>query len=235
MTDAILHNQTARDAMYNARVQHIRFVHDALMIARIAQDDGVPDFQAGQYATLGLGSWEPWCNQPDGGSVSPMSTESTNAGVHAPAADRCHSDRLRLVVPSHTSSEAAGSLPFQYVDRRAAPTIQVSMLSGAPSPMVPTSPLPLTVLVVTSTSTKKAAPELLSVLRVTTSPSQDRSAAEAEPVPAQVKSACRWPSKAGAAVLNVVAYSFEGEPMYYQDFYIPPTDYVLDLGAPTGS
>ncbi len=32
-------------------------------------------------------------------------------------------------------------------------------------------------------------------------------------------------------VLNVIAYDLTGTPMYYQDFHMPPTDYLLDLGT----
>jgi ferredoxin/flavodoxin---NADP+ reductase len=46
-------------ASYNARVEQIRSVHPALMIARVVPDAGVPEFEPGQYATLGLGAWEP--------------------------------------------------------------------------------------------------------------------------------------------------------------------------------
>lgn len=47
------------EASYNARVRQIRFIHPALMILRVVPDAGVPDFEPGQYATLGLGAWEP--------------------------------------------------------------------------------------------------------------------------------------------------------------------------------
>lgn len=36
-----------------------------------------------------------------------------------------------------------------------------------------------------------------------------------------------------AMVLNVVAHTLSGEPIYYQDFYMPPTEYELDLGTAT--
>jgi DNA-binding GntR family transcriptional regulator len=42
---------------------------------------------------------------------------------------------------------------------------------------------------------------------------------------------CRWPKGATASVINVVAYSVDGRPIYYQDFYIPPSPYILDLGT----
>lgn len=38
-------------------------------------------------------------------------------------------------------------------------------------------------------------------------------------------------SKAPVTVMNFVAYNLAGDPMYYQDFYIPPTRYRLDLGT----
>jgi GntR family transcriptional regulator len=56
-----------------------------------------------------------------------------------------------------------------------------------------------------------------------------------ETVPSWVASSCQWPAGAPASILNVVAYSFEGEPMYYQDYYIPPTSRTLDLGTPIRS
>jgi len=34
-----------------------------------------------------------------------------------------------------------------------------------------------------------------------------------------------------ALVLNVIAYTLDNVPMYYQDFYIPPNDFRLDLGT----
>jgi hypothetical protein len=56
-----------------------------------------------------------------------------------------------------------------------------------------------------------------------------------EAVPKWVTSKCRWPGDAPATILNAVAYSLDGDAMYYQDFYIPPTTYTLDLGTPTQS
>jgi len=52
------------EALYNASVQHIRFVHPSLMIARVVPDTGTPEFVPGQYATLGLGIWEPRVGHP---------------------------------------------------------------------------------------------------------------------------------------------------------------------------
>lgn len=43
---------------YNSAVTHMRKVHDELMILRVRPDDGVPEYQAGQYTLLGLGNWE---------------------------------------------------------------------------------------------------------------------------------------------------------------------------------
>lgn len=47
-----------RRECYNAAVTHVYRVHDDLMIIRVRPDDGVPEFQAGQYTLLGLGYWE---------------------------------------------------------------------------------------------------------------------------------------------------------------------------------
>lgn len=44
---------------YNAAVTHVRRAHDDLMIVRVRPDDGVPEYQPGQYTLLGLGFWEP--------------------------------------------------------------------------------------------------------------------------------------------------------------------------------
>lgn len=44
---------------YNANVTEARFVHDDLMILRVRPDDGVIQFQPGQYTTLGLQTDEP--------------------------------------------------------------------------------------------------------------------------------------------------------------------------------
>ncbi|MCB1757191.1 MAG: GntR family transcriptional regulator [Gammaproteobacteria bacterium] len=51
-----------------------------------------------------------------------------------------------------------------------------------------------------------------------------------EDTPDWVLQHCRWPKKAAATVLNVVAYSFDRDPLYYQDFYIPPNPCILDMG-----
>jgi len=34
-------------------------------------------------------------------------------------------------------------------------------------------------------------------------------------------------------VLDVTAYSHDGEPIYYQNYYIPPNNFRLDLGTAT--
>lgn len=47
-----------RRKYYNATVSAVRHVHDELMVIRIRPDGGVPEYQAGQYAALGLGFWE---------------------------------------------------------------------------------------------------------------------------------------------------------------------------------
>ncbi|MEK9673629.1 MAG: GntR family transcriptional regulator [Rhodospirillaceae bacterium] len=53
-----------------------------------------------------------------------------------------------------------------------------------------------------------------------------------EAPPDQVVAACRcWPDGANASILNVVGFGVDGRGMYYQDLYIPPTPYTLDLGA----
>ncbi|MGE5191158.1 MAG: hypothetical protein ACM3U2_01570 [Deltaproteobacteria bacterium] len=44
---------------YNAAVTVVRHVHDELMVVRVRPDGGVPEYQAGQFTTLGLGYWEP--------------------------------------------------------------------------------------------------------------------------------------------------------------------------------
>lgn len=46
------------ESPYNAHVKAIRRVHEALLVLRVRPDAGLPVFQAGQYATLGLGNWE---------------------------------------------------------------------------------------------------------------------------------------------------------------------------------
>lgn len=52
-----------------------------------------------------------------------------------------------------------------------------------------------------------------------------------ETPPGWVVANCDWPRGAHASVVNVVAFSVDGRPMYYQDFYIPPSNYELDLGT----
>jgi ferredoxin--NADP+ reductase len=47
-----------RESQYNAVVTSLRLAHEDLMILRIRPDAGVPDFEPGQYVTLGLGNWE---------------------------------------------------------------------------------------------------------------------------------------------------------------------------------
>jgi len=53
-----------------------------------------------------------------------------------------------------------------------------------------------------------------------------------EDPPADISLKCRWPEGERASVLNVVGYSMDGDAMYYQDYFIPPTDLTLDLGTP---
>ncbi len=47
---------------YNATVTEIRFAHSELMIARIRHDQPLSHIEPGQYLTLGLGVWEPRCD-----------------------------------------------------------------------------------------------------------------------------------------------------------------------------
>ncbi len=51
--------------------------------------------------------------------------------------------------------------------------------------------------------------------------------------PEEFAERCGWGTGQMVTVLNVIAYDLTGTPMYYQDFHIPPTDYVLDLGTTT--
>lgn len=44
---------------YNATIAGIEAVHDKLWILRVRPDGEFPRYQAGQYATLGIGFWEP--------------------------------------------------------------------------------------------------------------------------------------------------------------------------------
>ena len=48
-----------RDENYNATIESIHEIHSHLWILQVASDDPVPVYKAGQYATLGLGYWEP--------------------------------------------------------------------------------------------------------------------------------------------------------------------------------
>jgi GntR family transcriptional regulator len=50
--------------------------------------------------------------------------------------------------------------------------------------------------------------------------------------PAWVAANCNWRKNSPATILSVVAYSYNDQPMYYQDFYIPISKYTLDLGTP---
>lgn len=51
--------QRLREKHYNASVESIRRCHAELMIVRVRPDGGIPLILPGQYAVLGLGSWEP--------------------------------------------------------------------------------------------------------------------------------------------------------------------------------
>ena len=62
VTDVALdpaHIESLRAASYNATITSIRRVHDSLWIIDVTPDGEFPNYQAGQYATLGLGFWEP--------------------------------------------------------------------------------------------------------------------------------------------------------------------------------
>src|SRR5947207_3248432 len=48
-----------RRRRYNATVTYLRKVHSELMIVRVNPDFPKPAHRAGQYASLGLGRWEP--------------------------------------------------------------------------------------------------------------------------------------------------------------------------------
>jgi ferredoxin--NADP+ reductase len=48
-----------RNNSYNATLTQIIVVHDELRILRVVPDGTLPPFQPGQFASLGLGNWEP--------------------------------------------------------------------------------------------------------------------------------------------------------------------------------
>ena len=48
-----------RNANYNATLIAVREVHADLRVMRVKPDGGIPEYQAGQFTTLGLGFWEP--------------------------------------------------------------------------------------------------------------------------------------------------------------------------------
>ena len=48
-----------RRAHYNATVTELYRLHEDLLILRIRPDGGIPPYVAGQFATIGLGVWEP--------------------------------------------------------------------------------------------------------------------------------------------------------------------------------
>ena len=50
--------QQLRELNYNATIESIREIHSHLWILQVTSDKPVPEFKAGQYATLGLGYWE---------------------------------------------------------------------------------------------------------------------------------------------------------------------------------
>lgn len=51
--------ESLRSANYNATITSIKRVHDTLWIIAVTPDGDLPSYSAGQYATLGLGFWEP--------------------------------------------------------------------------------------------------------------------------------------------------------------------------------
>ncbi len=51
--------EALRAEHYNATISYLRRAHDDLWIFGVQPDGGVPSYDAGQYATLGLGYWEP--------------------------------------------------------------------------------------------------------------------------------------------------------------------------------
>lgn len=52
-------HQNLREANYNATVNEVIPVHEALMILRVRPDHTLETFAPGQFTMLGLGSWEP--------------------------------------------------------------------------------------------------------------------------------------------------------------------------------
>lgn len=53
------HSKRLREEHYNATIVGLREVHADLRVIRVQLDGGQPPFEPGQYATLGLGYWEP--------------------------------------------------------------------------------------------------------------------------------------------------------------------------------
>ncbi len=53
------HIESLRAANYNATITSITQVHESLWIMDVTPDGELPQYQAGQYATLALGFWEP--------------------------------------------------------------------------------------------------------------------------------------------------------------------------------
>jgi ferredoxin--NADP+ reductase len=48
-----------RRSHYNATVTKLIVIHEELRIIRVVPDSGVPNIEAGQYLSIGLGNWEP--------------------------------------------------------------------------------------------------------------------------------------------------------------------------------
>lgn len=53
------HIESLRAANYNATITSITEAHERLWIMDVVPDGNLPHYEAGQYATLGLGFWEP--------------------------------------------------------------------------------------------------------------------------------------------------------------------------------
>ena len=51
--------EALRSQHYNATIAAIRRIHDNLWVIWVRPDGDLPQYEAGQYATLGLGYWEP--------------------------------------------------------------------------------------------------------------------------------------------------------------------------------
>ena len=63
--------ESLRQQHYNARVESMARVGDDVVILRVVPDTPFPPFEPGQYATLGLGYWEPRAGGPPAEPLSP--------------------------------------------------------------------------------------------------------------------------------------------------------------------